>query len=96
MFSNVLLELYWIKSLDRKSLFIARGNFSDRHEYLVILFKMFFVLMTRPKLCNTGEDNNTTLFIIISILLRLGHPLFFLRLLSSDRPKFLAFSKKKK
>ena len=25
----------------------------------------------------------------------LGHPLFFLRLASSDRPKFLAFSKKK-
>ena len=35
MFSNFLLELYWIKSLDRKSLFIARGYFSDRHEYLL-------------------------------------------------------------
>ena len=27
---------------------------------------------------------------------QLGDPLFFLRLASSDRPKFLAFSKKKK
>ena len=72
MFSNFLLELYWIKSLDHKSLFIACGYFSDRHEYLVILVKMFFVLMTRPKLCNTAQNNNATLFIIISILLRLG------------------------
>ena len=29
------------------------------------------------------------------MLLLLGHPLFLLRLASSDRPKFLAFSKKK-
>ena len=42
MFSNFLLELYWIKSLDHKSLVIACGYFSDRHEYLVILFKKFF------------------------------------------------------
>lgn len=39
---------------------------------LVILFKMFFVLITRPKLCNTAENNNATLFTIISIPLRLG------------------------
>ena len=51
-------------------------------------------------LARLAQDNESWLKVVVqaqetAISERLGHPLFFLRLPSSSRPKFLAFSKKK-
>ena len=44
-----------------------------------------------PTTCSVCPKTERTLHSLLQ-----GHPLFFLRLTSSDRPKFLEFSKKKK